>query len=68
MLNLETREEYTIVPQIGTTLWHCNRCDAFISIRSAEITNEAYCPVCCEVVLEFCGRLSNMPCIQFGDA
>jgi len=68
MLTLDVKNRYTAMPQFGTTLWHCSRCDAFISIRSAQITGEAMCPVCGVVVLEFCGRLDNMLWIQFGDA
>jgi hypothetical protein len=69
MLNLDITNQNAGLPQFGTTLWHCGRCDAFISIRSAQLLEGVFCPVCGEVVvLEFCGRLSSMPCIQFGDA
>ena len=68
MLNLEVRNHCTPVPRFATTLWHCSRCDAFISIRSAKLRDEAFCPVCGDLALEFCGTLTNMPWIQFGDA
>jgi len=68
MLNLDITTQYAGPPKFGMTLWHCGRCDAFISIRSAQLLEGVFCPVCGEVVLEFCGRLSSMPCIQFGDA
>jgi hypothetical protein len=68
MLKLDIASPYTAPPQFRTTLWHCGRCDAFISIRSAQFLEEAPCPVCGEVVLEFCGKVSSMPWIQFGDA
>jgi DNA-directed RNA polymerase subunit RPC12/RpoP len=68
MLKLEIASQYTAPPHFRTTLWHCGRCDAFISIRSAQLLEEAPCPVCGEVVLEFCGKISSMPWIQFGDA
>ncbi len=68
MLTLDVTNHHTAMPEFGTTLWHCSRCDAFISIRSVQITGEAMCPVCGVVVLEFCGKLNNMPWVQFGDA
>lgn len=68
MLTLDITNHYTAMPHFGTTLWHCSRCDAFISIRSAQLRDAAMCPVCGVVVLDFCGRLTNMPWIQFGDA
>jgi DNA-directed RNA polymerase subunit RPC12/RpoP len=68
MLTLDVTTHHNTMPQIGTTLWHCSRCAAFISIRSAQLMDEAMCPVCGLGVLDFCGQLSNMPCIQFGDA
>jgi len=68
MLKPEIGSQYSAPPQLRTTLWHCGRCDAFISIRSTQLMEEAPCPVCGEVVLEFCGRLSNIPWIQFADA
>jgi hypothetical protein len=68
MLNLDITTHYASLPQFDTTLWHCGQCDAFISIRSAKLLEGVFCPVCVQVALEFCGRLSSMPCIQFGDA
>jgi len=68
MLNLEIKNSASAFPQPGTTLWHCDLCDAFISIHSAQILRAALCPVCGDVTLEFCGRVNSMPGIQFGDA
>ena len=68
MLNLEVRTHCATVLQYATTLWHCSRCDAFLSIRSTQLGDAALCPVCGEVALEFCGKLSNIPWVQFGDA
>lgn len=68
MLNLDIANQYSGLPQLGTTLWHCQRCDAFISIHSARAFDEAFCPACAAVPLEFCGRLNGIPGIQFGDA
>jgi hypothetical protein len=68
MLDLDTTSRNAILPQMSTTLWHCNRCDAFISIHTAQLLDEAFCPACGKVLLEFCGSLSSLPGIQFGEA
>jgi uncharacterized paraquat-inducible protein A len=68
MLHTDSTNSYTTLPQLGTTLWHCDRCNAFISIHSAKLLDQAFCPACGEVLLDFCGRLSSMPGIQFADA
>ena len=68
MLNLDITNRRNVVPQFGTTLWHCSRCDAFISIHSDQLPDEPFCPACCEAGLDFCGKFSSMPWIQFGDA
>jgi hypothetical protein len=65
MLTLDTTKQHAEPPALGTTLWHCDRCDALVSIRSAQLFSGVFCPICGEVVLEFCGRLDI---IQFGDA
>lgn len=68
MLNLDIAKKYTDLPDLGITLWHCQRCDAFISIHSAQALDDAFCPACTTVLLEFCGRINGIPGIQFGDA
>ena len=68
MLNLDITNRCNIVPQLGTTMWHCDRCDAFISIRSVQLPDEIFCPACGQARLDFCGRLSSMAWVQFGDA
>lgn len=68
MLTLEMTNCRTSPKQVCTTLWHCNGCDAFVSIHSAQHPDAIHCPVCGEVLLDFCGRLSTIPGIQFGDA
>lgn len=67
MLNLEIKNSSSTFPQPGTTLWHCNVCDPFISIRSFQMLCEAFCPACGDVMLEFCGAFNSIPGIQFGD-
>jgi hypothetical protein len=68
MLTLDITNQQAGPLQFGTTLWHCDRCDAFISIRAAQPLEGVFCPVCGGGALEFCGRINSMPCIQFGDA
>ena len=68
MLTLEMTNCRTTPPQVCTTLWHCSRCDAFVSIHSVRPPDDIHCPACGEVWLDFCGRLSIIPGIQFGDA
>jgi hypothetical protein len=68
MLNPHVTKRCAAIPQLGTTLWHCNRCMAFIWIRSAKALDEPLCPTCYEAPLEFCGTLSSVPEIQFEDA
>jgi hypothetical protein len=68
MLNLDIPNGYTTAPRVVTTLWHCDRCNAFISIHSAQPLGEPFCPACGEVMLDFCGRLNSMLGVQFGDA
>jgi hypothetical protein len=58
----------TILPQQWATLWYCNHCNALISIQSVRVVNEAICPACVEAPLEFCGRFSGFPGLQFVDA
>jgi hypothetical protein len=67
MLNLEVLN-CSIPPRLGITLWHCDQCTEFISIRSEHRLDEAFCPVCGEKLLELSGRLNSMPAAQFGDA
>lgn len=58
----------TTVPQLCTTLWYCDHCNALVSIQSAQVLDEAFCPACVEVPLEFCGRFSGIPGLQVGNA
>ena len=68
MLTSDITNRSNTLPRLSTTLWHCGRCDAFISIKSAQVLNEAFCPACGDVLLEFCGSLSGIPGVEFGDA
>ncbi len=68
MLTLDVTDHRTTITRCCTTLWHCDRCDAFISIRAAQLIDNALCPACGKLALEFCGRINNIPWIEFGDA
>jgi Zn-finger nucleic acid-binding protein len=37
--------------ELTPTLWHCPRCDAFITVYSDKIIEIAICPICCDVGL-----------------
>jgi hypothetical protein len=68
MLTLDLTDRRTTITRCCTTLWHCSWCSAFISIRAAQPIDDALCPACGKPVLEFCGRINNIPWIEFGDA
>src|ERR1700749_1566335 len=68
MLTLEMTTCRTSPPKLWTTLSHCSRCNPFLSIHSDRVPDDIHCPACGEVLLDFCGRLSSIPWIQFGDA
>ncbi len=68
MLNLDVSSRPAPRPESNITLWHCDQCDAFVSIHSAHALDEAFCPACGDRTLEYCGRLSCMPGIEYGNA
>lgn len=51
----------------SATLWHCDQCEAFVSIRSIRTVNEPFCPVCAEVPLDYCGNLGTVPGLDFNE-
>jgi uncharacterized paraquat-inducible protein A len=57
---------YTQLP--GTTVWFCRRCELLVSIRSADALEEAFCPACRRVPLEYFGAVTSTPDLQIGDA
>ena len=67
MLNLEVLNS-CIPSHCGVTIWHCDLCTEFISIRSEHPLDEAFCPACGEKLLELGGSLKAMPAAKFGDA
>ena len=68
MLTLDVTYRRNAIKPCSTTLWHCSWCDAFISIRATHLIDDGLCPACGKLVLEFCGRINNIPWIEFGDA
>jgi hypothetical protein len=47
-------------PEMTSTLWHCQRCDSFVSIHSAKVIHETFCPMCFDSELEFCGTFESL--------
>jgi hypothetical protein len=47
-------------PEMTSTLWHCQRCDSFVSIHSAKVIHETFCPMCLDTELEFCGTFESL--------
>jgi len=54
--------------QICTTLWHCNQCNAVVSIITSQVVDEAFCPACGDASLEFCGTIAGIAWAQVGNA
>lgn len=52
----------------AVTLWHCAQCDALVTIQSPHIVGEAFCPVCVQAPLEYCGSFNGIPNLQKGNA
>jgi len=50
------------------TLWHCQSCDAFVSIHSAKVVCVTLCPMCPGAELEFCGTFESVLGTQLTDA
>ena len=53
MSDLDVTSRCTTPPQPLATLWHCSRCNALVSIQSAHVVSEAFCPACVDAPLEF---------------
>jgi uncharacterized paraquat-inducible protein A len=70
MLNMRIMNRQTTAPhmQMDATLWRCGQCNSFISIHSAQFVDQALCPTCGNVPLEFCGSFGSILGIQFADA
>jgi len=68
MLKVEFVKDCATTPEFGPTLWHCNQCNAFISIFSARALEEVFCPACGDVLLEYCGCCGAIPWSHFADA
>lgn len=68
MPNLSSSCISTRTPPPGTTVWYCGRCQALVSIRSAYALEEAFCPACGRVPLEYFGAVNRSPDLQIADA
>jgi hypothetical protein len=54
--------------EVKGTLWHCEKCQSFVSIHSAQTLCEAVCPTCEDTPLEFCGNFDSILGRRFVDA
>jgi len=68
MSDLRFTSQSAAPPIPFATLWYCKVCDAVISIRSGYVVEEAFCPACIEMPLEFCGNFNRIPGLPMGDA
>jgi hypothetical protein len=68
MLNLESRDYWPKRPDLNCTVWHCYRCGSFVSVHSNKVVNEALCPLCFDIELEFCGSFASIIGQPFADA
>ena len=68
MLTSSVRASGAWQTKASATLWFCSQCNAFIAIHTVDAVEEAYCPACVEMPLEFCGKSNNLPGFQFGEA
>ncbi|WP_041855963.1 hypothetical protein [Candidatus Korobacter versatilis] len=50
------------------TYWHCGKCEVIIAVHSVRAVNRAYCPICREMELEFCGTIGEIPGQGFASA
>jgi hypothetical protein len=68
MLNVTCIYHGAHTPLAGATVWYCQRCEALISIRSAYTLEEAFCPACGRVPLEYFGSVNSTPDLQICEA
>ena len=50
------------------TLWHCQKCEAVITVHSVHVVSSALCPLCRDTELEFCGTMGILPGQGFASA
>jgi hypothetical protein len=68
MYIMGTTDYRTTRTDVKGTLWHCEKCDSFVSIHCASMLNEAFCPTCGDIPLEFCGTFDSILGKRFLDA
>jgi hypothetical protein len=67
MINAGIADHADVQPELKGTLWRCEKCLAFISIHSVIRVDEALCPSCMDIPLEFCGMFDSILGRQFTD-
>ncbi len=68
MLPLENSNRLPREPGLRETLWHCQMCEAMITVHSVHAVQIAFCPLCRESELEFCGTIGIAPGQGFASA
>lgn len=68
MLDARNDDRPAPAEQLRGTLWHCTRCDAFVSIHCVRLPRDPLCPTCFNAELEFCGGFESLLARQFADA
>jgi hypothetical protein len=67
-VNVGNTNDRATASQLRATLWHCERCNVYISIHSPHTVDEASCPVCGDLPLELCGTFDSILGLRFADA
>lgn len=47
-------------PDLVGSLWHCDKCESFVSIHRAEPIDCAMCPTCAGKALKFCATFDSL--------
>ncbi len=68
MFPLENSRYLPNEPGPQETLWHCEKCECIITVHSVRAVSKAYCPLCREMELEFCGTTGIQPGQGFASA
>jgi len=68
MLDVEVANQHPMVSPLHASLWRCESCNSFIAIHSPQTVEQALCPACTEVSLEFCGSFDSILGIRVADA
>jgi hypothetical protein len=69
MLDLGVTISCSSVSPLHASLWRCETCNSFVSIHSAKMIEQAFCPVCKDSPLELCcGSFQSILGLPFANA